>query len=97
MKTRLIVWLALELLVASALSAAACILRRDEVKAFGAWHENPTPQTRAELERQRGITFRQHFVFAGVLWVGMAAISIPVIIAVSRRKSSLQSETQVAV
>ena len=97
MKTRLAIWLGVELLVASGLSAASCILRRDEVKAFGAWRDNPTAETRAELDRQRSITFRHHIGFAGVLWVGMAVITVPVVFALSRRGSSRhESETPIA-
>lgn len=96
MKTRLVIWLGVELLIASGLSAGSCILRRDEVRAFGAWHDNPTAETRAELDRQRSITFRHHIGFAGVLWAGMAVITVPIVIAVSRRGSRHESETSIA-
>jgi len=78
-KTRLVVWLAVELAIASTISAGSCILRRDKVLAFRAWRKNPTPQTQAELERQQRITFLDHITFATVLFGGMAVITIPVI------------------
>jgi hypothetical protein len=97
MKTRLAIWLGVELLVASGLSTASCILRRDEVRAWRAWHDTPTPETRAELDRQHRITFRHHVVFAVVLWAGMAVVTVPIVIAVSRRRSSRhESETPIA-
>ena len=88
MKIRLIIWLSIELLFASGLSACVCILRRDERYAFRDWRDNPTPQTRAALDRQRAITFRHHVILAAVLFSGMALITIPVVRVVSRRSSS---------
>ena len=87
MKTGLAIWLAMELIIASGLSAASCLLRRDEVRAYGAWRDNPTTETRAELDRQRTITGWHHVLFAGILWAGMAAITVPVVLAISRRSS----------
>jgi len=94
-KTSLIVWLSLELLVAAGISSAVCILRRSEVRAFGAWHDNPTPETRAALDRERAVTFRHHVVLAGVLFCGMAAITIPLVTTFSRRRTSkIERHTQ---
>jgi len=87
-KSSLLIWLAVELAVASAISVSTCILRLDEVRARRAWRDNPTSETGAELQRQKRITFRHRIVFAGVLFAGMAAITIPVIATASRRKSS---------
>jgi len=86
MKTCLLVWLSVELTVASGISAASCILRHDEVKAFSAWHDNPTAETKVELNRQRKITNWQHVALAGVLFSGMAVVTVPLIYVVSRRK-----------
>jgi hypothetical protein len=94
MKLQLIIWLGVELLVASGISAVSCILRRDEVEAFGAWRNNPTTENRSELERQRSITYRHYVGVAGVLWSVMAVITIAVVIAVSRRRSRQANETQ---
>ena len=93
-KTRLAIWLGVELLVASVISAGSCILRRDQVRAWRVWHDTPTPETRAELDKQHNVTARYHVVFASILWGGMATITIPIVVAVSRRKSSKhESET----
>ncbi len=67
---------------------ASCIYRRDEVRAWRAWHDKPTLETRAELDRQKGITFRYHVLFAGVLFAGMAVVPVPVALTASRRKNS---------
>ena len=87
-KTRLIFWLSIELLLATGFSACVCILRRDERYAFRAWRDSPTPETRAALDRERAITFRHHVVLAAVLFAGMAVITIPVVRVVSRRRDS---------
>ena len=88
MKISLIVWLSLELLIAAGLSSGTCILRRAEVRAFGAWRDSPTPETRASLDREREVTFRHHIVLGLVLFGGMAAITIPAVRVLSRRRSS---------
>jgi hypothetical protein len=86
-KTRLVIYLGLELLLAAVISAIPCMCtRRDEARALVAWRINPTAETKAELDRQRRITFRKHVVFAGALFAGMAVITIPVIVGLSRRK-----------
>ena len=88
MKISLIIWLSLELLIAAGLSPGVCILRRAEVRAFGAWHDNPTPETRATLDRERAVTFRHHVVLALVLFAGMATITVPAVRMFSRHRSS---------
>jgi hypothetical protein len=87
-KTRLPFWLVLELLLAAAVSSASSIHRREEVRAWSAWHDNPTFETRAEVDRQRTITLWHQVAFAGVLFAGMAAGTIPVVLAAARRRSS---------
>jgi hypothetical protein len=86
MKTRLILWLSIELIVASGISAASCILRHDEAKAFGAWYDKPSIETKSELDRQRRITRWHQVAFAGVLFSGMAVLTVPVVYLVSRRQ-----------
>jgi hypothetical protein len=90
MKTRLIIWLSIELIVASGISAVSCILRHDEVEAYNAWHDNPMFVTKAELDKQKNITFWEHVGFAGVLFFVMAVITIPAVYVVSRREQMKQ-------
>ena len=87
-KTRLAFWLVVELLLAAAVSSASSIHRREEVRAWSAWHDNPTPETRAEVNRQRTITLWHHVAFAGVLFAGMVVVTVPVVRVVSRRRRS---------
>ena len=87
MKTRLAIWLGVELLVAAAIGSAACIHRRDEVIAFRAWYDNPTLETRKELDRQRRITI-WNVGFAGILFAGMAILTVPMVFVVSHCKGS---------
>lgn len=89
MKTSLLIWLFVELLLAAGISASVCILSRDETNAFRAWRDNPTAETRAALDAEQAITFRHHIVVAAVLFGGMAVVTVPVVRAVSRRRSSL--------
>lgn len=45
-----------ELFIAFLFLTPLCVLRGEQIHAFAAWHENPTPETKAELERQGRIT-----------------------------------------
>jgi len=87
MKTRLIFYLGLELLIASGISAIPCMCtRRDAARALVAWRENPTAETKAELDRQRRITFWNHVGIAAILFAGMAVVTVPVVMGLSHRK-----------
>ncbi len=88
MKIRLVIWLVVELLVASGISVASRILRHDQGRAFLAWHNNPNAVTRAELDRQHRITFAHRVGLGGVLWAGMAGVTIPIVVRVSPKHSS---------
>jgi hypothetical protein len=96
MKARLAIWLSVELVIASSLSAGSCLLRRDEVRAYGAWRDNPTSATTAALDRQRKITAWQHVLFAGALWAAMATITVPVVVLISRRNSAHETQVPIA-
>jgi hypothetical protein len=85
MKSLLVLWLAVELAVAAWLSSAACILRQDERTAYLQWRDQPTAETRAELDRQRGITRWHQVGLAGLLFAGMAGVTVPAMIFWSRR------------
>ena len=96
MKIRLAIWLGVDLVLASGLSVSSCLLRGDEVRAYAAWHDDPTTENRAALDKQRSITAWQHVFFAGMLWTAMAAITVPVVIRVSRRSTGHESQTPIA-
>ena len=84
MKARLAIWLLLELLVAASLSLSTCILRRDHTKAWSAWHNHPTPETRRDLDRQDTLDYWSHVTFALMLFGAMAAVTVPIIVVVTR-------------
>lgn len=84
MKTRLVVYLGLGLLLA-VMAGGGCVLRRDEVNAHRAWRNNPTVETKAELDRQRAITRTLHYKLTAGLFGIMAAFTVPFIVIVSRR------------
>jgi hypothetical protein len=56
MKKLIIVLLVAELVIAYLTAGGGCILRQAEVRAFAAWHEHPTPETRAEFDKQKRIS-----------------------------------------
>ncbi len=72
----IIILLVVEFLAAYFVGSSGCILRHDQVRAFEAWHDNPTPETRAELDRQKRITEFQTLVFSATIFSGMAAITL---------------------
>jgi hypothetical protein len=76
MKKLLVILLIAELLIAYFVLAPTCILRHDQVRAFRAWHDNPTPETRAELERQHWITELDSIGFSAVVFGVMAAATL---------------------
>jgi hypothetical protein len=61
-----------ELFIAYFVLAPTCILRHDQVRAFAAWHDNPTPETKAEWDRQKRITELQSLEFSGFVFFVMA-------------------------
>ena len=61
-----------EMLVAYFVLSPTCILRRGQVQAFAAWHDHPTPETRAELDRQSRITELYSAAFAVLAFTVMA-------------------------
>jgi hypothetical protein len=88
-KSSLLIWLFVELVLAAGMSASVCILRRDERHAFHVWRDNPTTESRAALDAERAVTFRHHVVLVAVLFGGMAVVTVLVVRAVSRRRSLL--------
>jgi hypothetical protein len=77
-RDNLATWLAVELAVASVLGLSTCILRHDQRLAFHAWMRDPTPATRAVLDKEKAITFRHNIALAAILFGGMALITIPI-------------------
>src|SRR5436853_5640758 len=77
-KDNLPTWLGVELAVASVLGMITCILRHDEREAFRAWMRDPTPATRAVLDKEKAITFRHNIALAAILFGGMALITVPI-------------------
>jgi hypothetical protein len=53
-----------------------CVLRGEQIHAFVAWHENPTPEAKAELERQTIITnlFRVGLPFTAFCIMGSGTL-----------------------
>jgi len=88
MKTWLIISLVIELLISIALATAVCVYRRDQVTAYSAWHNNPTPQTQNELERQKRITGSYQIAFGTILFAVMAGTTTSLFYVYSKRRPS---------
>ena len=76
MKRLIIILLVAELFIAYFVLAPACILRRDHVRAFAAWRDNPTPTTQAELDREKRITTLHSLGFSAVAFGVMAGVTL---------------------
>jgi hypothetical protein len=76
MKKLISILLMAELLVAFFVLAPVCILRREHVRAFVAWRENPTDKTKAELDRQKWITTLNSLGFSAVAFGVMAGATL---------------------
>ena len=99
MKKLIIILLIVELVVAYLAAGAGCILRQAEVRAFAAWHDNPTPETRAEFDRQKRISELESLGLSGVLFSGMAGATLFVVRIWSRKhkiQQDFRDETPVA-
>lgn len=93
MKTRLAVYLGIELVVAAAIGGGACLLRREEVNAHRAWHDSPTVETKAELKRQRDITQSQQFKLIAAIFGFMAVPTVLFIVGVSQPPKTKAANT----
>ena len=71
-KTFVAILLVAELLFAYFVLAPTCILRREQVRAYAAWQDHPTVETRAELDRQHRITQLYFLGFSAVVFAVMA-------------------------
>lgn len=67
-----------------------CLLRRDHVHAFAEWKNNPTPETKTELDRQEDITQRQSWILAGVAFVVIAGATVAVFAMTGNYRPKLQ-------
>jgi hypothetical protein len=76
MKRFVVILLVVELFIAYFVPAPTCILRHDQVRAFAAWRDSPTPETKAEWERQKHIPELQSLGFSGVAFGVMAGATL---------------------
>lgn len=88
MKTRLAIYLGIELILAVVIGGGVCLLRRDEVNARRAWRDSPTAEAKAELERQRAITRGQQFKLMAALFGLMALPTVLLIVRASQPRES---------
>src|SRR5579863_6752026 len=74
MKKFVIFLLVMEIAAAFLVGSSGCFLRHDAVRAFAAWHDHPSPETKAELDRQKRITQFENLGLSGALFCGMAGV-----------------------
>jgi len=86
-KKYLVVALIAELLIAYFVLAPICILRQEQVRAFAAWHNNPTNETRAERDRQAIISEAYRLGFSFVVFSMMVGPTLLVFRSWKRRQS----------
>jgi len=84
MKKLLIILLSGELLVAIVLGQSGTLHRREFNRAFSSWYENPTPENRAELERQKHINVLHDLGFSAVTFCVMAVVTLLALYAYNR-------------
>ena len=92
----IIILLVVEFLAAYFVVSSGCILRHNQVRAYAAWHDNPTLETRAELDRQKRITEFQTLVFSAIIFCGMAGVTLFVARAWRQKHRHLRDENHVA-
>ena len=99
LSTVVAILLVAELLIAYFVLAPICILRHEQVRAYGAWRDNPTSETRAELDRQKRITELYRLGFSAVVFGVMAGATLLAARIWRQRhsaRSDLSDETPVA-
>ncbi len=84
MRRLLIILLSVELLVAILLGQCGTLHRRDFNLAFSSWYKNPTPENRAELDRQRHINVLCDLGISAVAFGSMAVVTLLAYYAVNR-------------
>ena len=89
MNAKLTIWLGAELLVAAVFAAGSCPYRQATTRALIAWRNDPTPENRTELDRQKAIDLKNQIGIGVFLFAGMATITIPLVVLSARRKSHL--------
>jgi hypothetical protein len=76
MSKLLVIVLTLELLIAVFFGQGGFVRRRDFDRAFFAWYQNPTPENKSELDRQRHINDLHRLGFSAVAFGGIAIATL---------------------
>ena len=86
MKKWLVILLAFELLIAIHFGHGGFLHRRNYDRAFFTWYQNPTPESKLELDRQKHINELYRWGFSAVAFGGMAVVTLLVVYVYKRRQ-----------
>jgi hypothetical protein len=86
MKKLIAILLAVELFIAFYVLTPVCVLRGEMIHAFVAYHQNPTPETKAELDKQSRINSLYRLGVPGVAFCGMVGVTL-LVARLSKRNS----------
>jgi hypothetical protein len=92
---KLIVLLVIEFVAAYFFVMAGCPLRMAETRAWAAWYDHPTPETRAEFDRQKHITELEALGVSTVIFCGMAGVTLLIARAWRQKHKNLRDENHV--
>jgi len=76
MRKALIILLSAELVAAIIVGQGSSLHRKDFDRAFFAWYQNRTPENQAQLDRQRRLNELSRWELSGVVFGGLAAITL---------------------
>lgn len=72
----MVILLLMELAFAGALGFTGHIYRPETVRAYGAWQQNPTKETRHEFERQVRIADFRQWAFSSAVFLVLAGTTL---------------------
>ncbi len=94
MSKLLVIVLSVELLIAVLFGQGGFLHRQDFDRAFFTWHQNPTPESKFELDRQRHINELYRWGLSAVAFGGMAIVTLLAAYTYNRRyRSALTIQT----
>jgi hypothetical protein len=76
MRKSLLILLAVEIAVAIAIGQVGHVDRPEMARAFVAWQQNPTPESRHAFETEKRIADLERWGFSGVVFAFLAGVTV---------------------